>query len=285
MSLRAREPGDERSIERVAAASFVVAAGSAILLIVVYVRGGRPQLEGVLLALAFGGLGLGLVVWANGLLGGEPHQEEREELRASEEAAEAVEEDIERGGELRRRVLLKRTLAVAAGAIGAAVLVPIRSLGPAPKHRLLHTAWGRGVAAATADGRLVHADEVPTDALLTVFPEDAIGSADGQAVLVRVEPSLLQLGPGRRGWAPEGLVAYSKVCTHAGCPVGLYQAATHQLLCPCHQSAFDVLRGAQPVSGPAAWPLPQLPLEIDDQGIVRATGDFSAPVGPGWWAG
>jgi ubiquinol-cytochrome c reductase iron-sulfur subunit len=82
---------------------------------------------------------------------------------------------------------------------------------------------------------------------------------------------------------PNGLIAFSKVCTHAGCPVGLYQAETHQLLCPCHQSAFDVLRAARPVSGPAAWPLPQLPLMVAADGTLRAGGDFSEPVGPGWW--
>jgi ubiquinol-cytochrome c reductase iron-sulfur subunit len=83
---------------------------------------------------------------------------------------------------------------------------------------------------------------------------------------------------------PEGLIAVSKVCTHAGCPVGLYQATTHQLLCPCHQSAFDVLDGAKPVFGPAAAPLPQLPLEIDADGHVRSRGDFVAPIGPAWWS-
>jgi ubiquinol-cytochrome c reductase iron-sulfur subunit len=86
------------------------------------------------------------------------------------------------------------------------------------------------------------------------------------------------------GWTVDGIIAFSKVCTHAGCPVGLYEASSRQLLCPCHQSAFDVLAGARPVSGPAAWPLPQLPLTVDDDGVLRATGDFSEPVGPGWWS-
>jgi ubiquinol-cytochrome c reductase iron-sulfur subunit len=93
----------------------------------------------------------------------------------------------------------------------------------------------------------------------------------------------LQLDPQRAHWAPDGLVAYSKVCTHAGCPVGLYEAEPNQLLCPCHQSAFDVLRGAKPVLGPAARALPQLPLRIDAAGLVVAEGDFSSPVGPSWW--
>jgi ubiquinol-cytochrome c reductase iron-sulfur subunit len=88
---------------------------------------------------------------------------------------------------------------------------------------------------------------------------------------------------GGREWAPDGLIAFSKVCTHAGCPVGLYEASSHQLLCPCHQSAFDVLRGARPSSGPADRALPQLPLMIDTDGVLRARGDFSSPVGPRTW--
>jgi ubiquinol-cytochrome c reductase iron-sulfur subunit len=79
------------------------------------------------------------------------------------------------------------------------------------------------------------------------------------------------------------LVAFSKVCTHAGCPVGLYQAETRELFCPCHQSAFNVLKGAQPASGPATRALPQLPLGIDDDGYLIALGDFPEPVGPGFW--
>jgi ubiquinol-cytochrome c reductase iron-sulfur subunit len=118
---------------------------------------------------------------------------------------------------------------------------------------------------------------------LTVFPENDLGSADGQVVLVRVDPQLLRLPASRQGWAPDGLIAFSKVCTHAGCPVGLYQADSHRLLCPCHQSSFDVLDAAKPLSGPAAWPLPQLPLTVDEAGVLRAAGGLSEPVGPGWW--
>jgi ubiquinol-cytochrome c reductase iron-sulfur subunit len=148
---------------------------------------------------------------------------------------------------------------------------------------LLETPWRRGKRLVTDDGRPVLAADVPLDGLVTVFPEGAPGSADGQAVLVRVPDGALSPARGREEWAPDGLIAYSKICTHAGCPVGLYQAKTHQLLCPCHQSAFDVLREAKPVFGPAAAPLPQLPLSIDADGYLVAGGDFSDPVGPSFW--
>lgn len=132
-------------------------------------------------------------------------------------------------------------------------------------------------------GRPVVADEVPVGALITVFPEGRTKAADSQAVLVRVEPDQVRPRAGREGWSPEGFLAFSKICTHAGCPVGLYQAETHQLLCPCHQSAFDVLKQAEPAFGPAARPLPQLPIEIGPDGVLRATADFAEPVGPTYW--
>ena len=89
--------------------------------------------------------------------------------------------------------------------------------------------------------------------------------------------------PGREGWTPDGLVAYSKLCTHVGCPVGLYQADEHLLLCPCHQSTFDVTRNCKVIFGPANRPLPQLPLGVDDEGYLVSTEDYQEPVGPSFW--
>jgi ubiquinol-cytochrome c reductase iron-sulfur subunit len=118
---------------------------------------------------------------------------------------------------------------------------------------------------------------------LTVFPEGHTGSADSQTVLIRVDTSTLQPLPGRESWSPDGYLAYSKICTHAGCPVGLYEQSSNSLFCPCHQSVFDVLEGAKPIAGPATRPLPQLPLEIGADGFLRAQGDYIEPVGPGFW--
>jgi ubiquinol-cytochrome c reductase iron-sulfur subunit len=102
-------------------------------------------------------------------------------------------------------------------------------------------------------------------------------------VLVRVDPARLRTRKGRESWAPQGNLAFSKICTHVGCPVGLYQESTHELLCPCHQSTFDVLDGARPVFGPATRSLPQLPLAVDPEGYLVAQHDFDEPVGPGFW--
>ena len=199
-----------------------------------------------------------------------PFVDARHDPEASEAELDELEADVERGGILTRRKLILRSLGLAAGGLGVAALFPIRSLGPSPGRALLETPWRDGVRVVTDDGRPVLAADVPLEGLVTVFPEGHPGSADGQAVLVRVGPACFTPLPGREDWAPDGLVAYSKVCTHAGCPVGLYQADSHELLCPCHQSSFDVLDDAEPVFGPAAAPLPQLPLRIDGEGYLVA---------------
>ena len=119
--------------------------------------------------------------------------------------------------------------------------------------------------------------------VLTVFPQGHTDAADSQAIVVHVDPSAFRPLTGRESWSPDGLLCYSKICTHAGCPVGLYEQQSNRLFCPCHQSVFDVLDGAAPSAGPATRPLPQLPLGVDAQGYLQAQGDFNAFVGPGFW--
>jgi ubiquinol-cytochrome c reductase iron-sulfur subunit len=136
----------------------------------------------------------------------------------------------------------------------------------------------------TIEGRPVRPGDLEVDGVVTVWPEDERGEADSPTLLIRLRAGQdFRPLPGRRDWMVADVVAYSKLCTHTGCPVGLYQAESALLLCPCHQSTFDVLDGARPVFGPAARRLPQLPLGLDDDGFLVAGGDFSAPVGPGFW--
>jgi ubiquinol-cytochrome c reductase iron-sulfur subunit len=274
---------NDRRSERVASAGFLVCAAAALGLAGVYWSGGQPQLEGALLAVAFGGLAFGFVMWAAKLMPQGPFVQERHEMASEPSERAKFEADFERDGTIERRTFLTRTLALAAGALGVAAVFPIRSLGPKPGGALLHTPWREGSRLVTSDGRVVNVSDVPLGGLVTVFPEGHANSADGQAVLMRVTPSLIRPRPGREDWSPQGYIAYSKVCTHAGCPVGLFSAESNQLLCPCHQSTFDVLNGAKPVFGPAAGPLPQLPLAIQSDGTLIARGDFSAPVGPVFW--
>lgn len=271
--------------ELIVAALFVAAIVAALGLFAVYIAGGQPQLEGALLFVALGGLGVGMLIWATRLMPEirdvtQPRRRTDGSVGTTAGGAEAMIGGVE---EMSRRTLLFRLFLGAAAALGLAAIFPIRSLGRAPGASLFRTAWHAGSRVVDIEGNLVTRDTLEVNSVTTVFPEGAVGSADSQAVLVRVQPGALELPPDRLIGAPEGFIAYSKICTHAGCAVGLYLATTQQLRCPCHQSTFDVLDGAAPVYGPAPRPLPQLPLAIDPDGIIRATGDFSAPVGPSFW--
>ncbi len=182
-----------------------------------------------------------------------------------------------------RRKFLVRMLAAAAGALGLAALFPIASLGPRPDGKLFVTSWRKGSRVVDQRGKAVNVADLEVGGVLTVFPEGHVGSADSQTLLIRLAEKAVTTRKGREDWGPAGYVAYSKVCTHAGCPVGLYQAASERLLCPCHQSTFEVASGATPVFGPATRSLPQLPLMVDADGTLRAQSDFPEPVGPGFW--
>jgi ubiquinol-cytochrome c reductase iron-sulfur subunit len=268
------------------AVAFVVSALASIGLGIVYWRGGQPQLEGALLAAALGGIGVGIVVWAKQFMPAESVVEERKPLESTKEQVDAFVADFVAGEEtLRRRRLLLGAGGAALAAFGAALLFPIRSLGPRPGKDLKVTSYaGGGRRVVTDDGMPVRPGDVVEGGVVTVWPEGHVGAADSPTLLIRpLADQRFRLGPRQSTWVVDRVVAYSKLCTHTGCPVGLYQAGEAKLLCPCHQSTFDVLDGARPVFGPAARALPQLPLELDDDGYIVASGDFADPIGPGFW--
>lgn len=276
----------QRRAERQVLGFFVLTAVAGIALFIVYFTGGQPQLEGLLWAVALGGLGIGVGLWGAKLLGARQAVEERHPLSSEPGSEEALEEAFseELGPLIRRRSVLVRALAGAGGAIGLALLLPVLSLGPAPGDTLKVTGWRRGLRVVDESGHGLTLDALPEDGFITVYPEGQVGRPDSQALLIRVPPGMLHLPPERMAGVPRGIyVAYSKLCTHAGCPVGLYRAQERSLFCPCHQSQFNVLNGAKPFFGPAARPLPQLPLALDANGFLVATGDFSDPVGPAFW--
>jgi ubiquinol-cytochrome c reductase iron-sulfur subunit len=277
-------------VEQGSAACFVASALAAAALAVVYWQGGQPQTEGVLLAVSLGGIGVGIVLWAKHFMPSDEVAEERPPMPSTEEDVAEFTAAFQAGGSsLRSRRVLVATAGGACAALGVAVLFPIRSLGPRPGRGLKETAFrgedGRGgVRCVREDGSPVRPDDLEPGGTITVWPEGDTDAADSPTVLIRYrEDQDFVPRPGREDWTVENVVAYSKICTHVGCPVGLYQSALGLLLCPCHQSTFDVMRGAKPVFGPAARALPQLPLGLDDQGFLIATGDFSSPVGPGFW--
>lgn len=274
-----------KTVERLVSSAFGISFLATVGLGATFWVGGQPQVEGALLFVALMGIGVGVVAWGKYLVPHGPYVQEREELQSSEEDLEAFYASLERGTkQLGRRKLLGRMLGLSLGALGLIQLFPfLRSLGPVPKKALFVTDWKAGSALVKADGTLVKETDLEVGGVLTAFPHGFPGNALDQIVVVRAASYDLVTRPGRETWGPKGYLAYSKVCTHAGCPVGLYQELTQQLLCPCHQSLFDVLTGATPVFGPAPRPLPQLPLRIDMSGTLRAQAPFSQPIGPGFW--
>lgn len=237
--------------------------------IAAYATGGRALYEGISLAVAAMGLCGAALGWAFWIVPDEQVADHIDEY-PSPPAERATESREVREGvrDVSRSRALVQLLVAALGAFGLALIVPLRSLGPAPGGTLLHTKWRRGDRLTRIDGSFVSAGTLPVNVPVVVFPEGAVGDAMSQAVVIRL---------------PQGIVCYSRVCTHAGCPVALYRASSEQLMCPCHQSVFDAANGAAVVSGPADHPLPRLPVTTRADGVLVADGDFPVPVGPGFW--
>ncbi|ROT28186.1 ubiquinol-cytochrome c reductase iron-sulfur subunit [Micromonospora sp. HM5-17] len=276
----------ERPASAIAAAAFGVSVLGAAGFAAVYAAGGQTQLEGLTLAVAFAGIAFGLSVWARRLLptGGyveehEPFDSRPTDLRLAAEALTGPESPVRRRG-------LLTMLALALGALGGAALFPLRSLLPfdrvRPVHALRTTPWAAGVRLVRADGTPVRPADVPDGSVLTVFPEGHRDRGDVPAFAVRLDPARFTVPPS--GGEVAGVVVHSLLCTHAGCPVALYLQGTARVLCPCHQSTFDLLAGARPIAGPASRALPGLPITVDADGYLVATGDFTAPPGAGFWS-
>ena len=235
-------------------------------------------------------LGFGLTAWGKYLMPQGPFVEERHVLAGSPEERGAMSAAlVERSAVVVKcRKLLGGLFALGAGIFGIVAIFPLlRSLGPVPGTSLDRTDWRKGSLLVDSNGRSVKRGTLVVGGIMTVYPQNFEYSPNGQAtdqtVLIRVQDSDLVTAPGRETWAPAGYVAYSKVCTHLGCPVGLYEQQLELLVCPCHQSMFNVRNGAVPQFGPAPRPLPQLPLYFDSDGTLRAQTGFDQAVGPGFF--
>ncbi|KXK63697.1 hypothetical protein AWW66_01680 [Micromonospora rosaria] len=266
--------------------SFLVSAAGAIGFAVTYGLGGQTQWEGVCLAVAFAGLAIGLAIWGRRLVPVGGYVEEHEGFPPPpEEQAMVAAVLTAPDSPVRRRGLLA-ALGLALTALGVAALFPLRSLLPSDRTRPVRarevTPWGPGVRLLNADGRPLRPGDIPAGSVVTVFPEGGADAGDAPAFAVRLRPERFTRPPSAGHL--DGLVVYSLLCTHAGCPVRLYLKGTGRLLCPCHQSSFDLFADAQPVAGPAARRLPGLPIEADADGYLRATGGFTAPPGAGYWS-
>jgi ubiquinol-cytochrome c reductase iron-sulfur subunit len=251
----------------------------------------QTQLLGLALGLAFVFLAAALGVAGMGLVPQE--QLEEQYPLPHEHDQEEVVQLVEEGGEaFTRRRLLVLTAGGAGTALAVALVTPALSLGPAlDSERLRRGPWRAGRRLVDADGRPIRASSIAERTFSTAFPADAPRERlDAPVVVVRLEAAQLDLPAGREAWAPNGIVAYSKICTHAGCAVSEYRVPLYEptaprpaLVCPCHYSTFDPATGGAVLFGPAGRPLPQLPLDVDAEGYLVAAGAMSGPIGPSWW--
>jgi ubiquinol-cytochrome c reductase iron-sulfur subunit len=298
----------ERRAERVVAFWFIVSVIGTFGFIAGNFVGDKHKqyytpVLGLTLALALGGLGFGVIVWAKRLMPPEDAEQERHPFTSSDLEIAVTEETVAQGFAdtgLARLPLVRRTMLGAGLALGGLFVVPLLNLyNKKPGTTLDHTQWVAGSRLVTDEGTFVKLGDLSIGGIATVFPAipgtDASGrttytpltstedKASDTTILIRLAPGENRPRAGREDWAVDGHVAYSKICTHAGCPVSLYEQQTHHLLCPCHQSVFNVLDGCRAIFGPASRSLPQLNITADAEGYLVARGDYTEPIGPAFW--
>ncbi|WP_026554911.1 cytochrome bc1 complex Rieske iron-sulfur subunit [Arthrobacter sp. 35W] len=298
------DPRAAKRAERQVAALFVVSAIGTLLFFFAYFgirlddTIGTLRLQNLFLGLgtafAMLGIGTGIVHWARALMPDHEVSEERHEIRSEEDRQAAVKivDDIVDETGIKRRPLIRNTLLGALALAPLPAIVVFRDLGPLPGDALRHTMWDEGVRLVRdPTGTPIKASDVTIGSAFHVIPEGLNELHEGKleekakavVLLMRLNPEELNPSAGREDWGYNGIVAYSKICTHVGCPVALYEQQTHHLLCPCHQSTFDLTQECKVIFGPAKRPLPQLPIKVDAEGYLVAQSDFHEPVGPSFW--
>ena len=239
-------------------------------------------------------IGMGAIHWAKTLM---PDQEEiahRHEFRSPAEDRKEFVQSIKSGAAeagLGRRSLIKRSLATALGLSALSPLLLLRDLGPLPGPEQRTTTWKAGTyLVLDPSNRRIKASDLEVGSVAQVLPEikdpahrPLSDIAKDALLLIRLRPEEFNLEADRLAMTHEGIIAFSKICSHMGCAVALYEQSTKHLLCPCHQSTFDVTRAAKVIFGPSARPLPQLDITVDSEGYLIARKPFSEPVGPSFW--
>jgi ubiquinol-cytochrome c reductase iron-sulfur subunit len=259
-----------RAITRLALAVAALTAVGATIAAAVHAS---PALVGWLGALAFFAIGLATAATARGLGASAELREPRGPHGPSR--SEPLPPDVTRRG------VFGQIWGVGLVAFGLLATVPFLAL--ARRSAATGTAWKAGSRLVTPDGKPLHADDLVVGAVQTVFPEGGINAPMAATLLIRLPENTSDTDPARRDWVQRGNIAYSKICTHAGCPVAIYREQSLELYCPCHQSVFDVVHSGMPVSGPATKALPQLALDVDSAGYLIARGDYTQPIGPDSW--
>jgi len=303
------DPVAEKKAERQVALYFALSAVGTIVFVYSYIfvpitsfvfvpilgsTNTHQLLLGLGLAFSLLFIGIGAIHWAKQLMPDNEVIAERHELRSpKDERDDFVATVKERAGAagLGRRSLIKRSLGLSLGLVGLAPLVLLRDLGPLPAKQLETTNWAKGVRLLTDPGdRPIKATDLEVGAVAQVLPELGAGvertlSSIGKdaVLLIRLRPEEFRLSAERLSWTYQGIIAFSKICSHMGCAVALYEQQTKHLLCPCHQSTFDVPQAAKVIFGPSARPLPQLAITVDKDGYLVAQKPFNEPVGPSFW--
>ena len=299
---RAAEPEDDvdpsertlpanRRVETLVAVLLLLGAVCGFAFTAIYiVLQTNTQLLGLAIGAMLALLAAACIVAGKFVVPQETHVEERDALLKEEEAEQVV-EMVEEGAEgISRRVLLTGAGGIAGAALLTAAATPVASLGPR-LHHIHDTPWHRGVRLVDDQGRPYRADDIEVGTFYTALPEHGEPEHLGAGILVvRLLAEQVHLPLARRSWAPDGILAYSKICPHAGCAISLYRYPTYQptsvgpaFTCPCHYSTFSPGDGGKLIFGPAGRALPQLPLMIDPQGYLRAAGPFHEDIGPSWW--
>lgn len=282
-----RDPRAELAVAGLLVAGGLLATAFAVLVVV----HPQTQLLGGLLGAGLACMGIALGLASKRLVVQEVDVSERHPPPPEDDVALATE--LRRGGEgITRRRVLVGAAGVACCGLACAAAIPVTALGPGLGDQPNRTPWRRGRRLVDPrTGEPISADDLVVGAFQSAMPEGgSLQDLGAPVVVVRVEPRELALPPERRGWAPEGLMAYSQICTHAACAVTLFRYPVDRetskgpaLVCPCHYSTFDVLRAAKPVFGPAVRALPQLPLTIASDRTLVAAGALSGSVGPSYW--
>lgn len=289
---RRREIPADRRAETLVAALLCGAGIFGFGFLVAYILEGlNAQLLGLALGGALAQLAAAAIIAGKLVVPQETSVEERDVMLKEPAVAEVL-QIIESGGEgISRRKLLGGAAGLAGAGLVTAAVTPLASLGPAMEG-IHDTPWHRGVRLVDDKGRPYRAEEIIVGSFYTALPEHADPELLGAGLLVvKLEAQYIHLPPARRTWAPEGILAYSKICPHAGCAISLYRYPLYQpdsngpaFTCPCHYSTFLPGEGGRVVFGPAGRALPQLPLMIDREGFLRAAHAFYEDVGPSWWS-
>jgi ubiquinol-cytochrome c reductase iron-sulfur subunit len=249
---------------------------------------------GLTLGVALFTIGAGAVHWARTLMSDEEHIAERHPIESTPEVREQVFADFRQGAKesgFGRRKLIRTTMIGAMAMVPLSAVVLFRDLGPLPEKKLDSTAWKKGLKLVNMNtDEPLKASDITAGSLTFAMPQGLKESdEDFQEVIAKAAVMLVRMQPDdikdkqSASWGYEGVLVFSKICTHVGCPISLYEQQTHHVLCPCHQSTFDLSDGGRVIFGPAGHPLPQLHVSVNDQGYLEALGDFTQPVGPGFW--